>query len=71
MGNRETYQTNIQCLDCEARGKGTFTENENPVYTKGVLDRVVDDLDEGFSKNPDGVEGMSCDGCGSLNVQQV
>jgi len=71
LAKRESYETNIGCASCGAKGKGRFTENENPVYTRGKLDRVVDDLDEGFSKNDSADEGMSCNSCESLEVRQV
>jgi hypothetical protein len=68
MGNRETYTTNIKCMDCGANGKGTFTENENTVYSKSKLGRVVDSTDLGFKLDPSAREGISCGKCGGLNV---
>lgn len=71
MAKRETYTTNIQCEECGAKGTGSFTENENPVFTRGRLDRVTDSVSGGFSLNSGGKQGISCEGCGSLMVVQA
>ena len=72
MAKRETYSTNIQCGDCESKGTGTFSELENLVYAKGGnLQRRTESVNEGFSMDTRGTNGIICDVCGSSNVDQV
>mgnify|MGYP000907414730 CR=1 FL=1 len=58
-------------MDCGTSGRGAFSENENTVYSKGKLDRVVDSAGNGFKLNPAAREGISCGNCGGLNVDLV
>lgn len=70
MGSRETYTTKIRCGDCGATGQGRFTENANPVYTRGALDRVTNEISDGFRMGGSGPLGIQCESCGSSNVDQ-
>lgn len=71
MAKRETYTTKIKCGSCGAEGKGTFSENENPVFSRGDLNRLVDSVSDGFRENAAAPEGISCDKCGSTDVKQA
>jgi hypothetical protein len=46
--NRETYNYKIACKKCETEGSVTFEENENPIFSKGKLNRTLEDLSGPF-----------------------
>ncbi len=71
MPRRETYTTKVRCLDCANEGRATFNENENPVFTKGELDRITQAAGEGFELMPDAPFGLKCSKCGSSRVEQA
>ena len=71
MAKRETYTTKIKCGSCGQEGKGTFSENENPVYTRGDLNRLAESASEGFVLTPSAPGGISCGKCGSMDVRQA
>jgi len=70
MAKRETYTTKIQCGSCGHTGQGTFSENENLVYTRGMLDRHTIAVTDGFQIAGSGPMGITCK-CGSENVDQA
>ena len=62
MGKRETYPARMECPKCGASGIATWEENENPVYSRGELDRQLREVPEGFRRSGDRV---LCGGCGA------
>ena len=70
MAKRETYTTKIACGNCGATGTGTFSENANPVFTRGTLDRHTLSVSDGFTIEGNGPMGIRC-GCGSDNVDHT
>lgn len=71
MARRETYTTKVACKACGNRGESTFSEIENTVYSRGVLNRMAEKAGDGFVLEPKAVDGIACGKCGSLDVVQV
>lgn len=70
MARRERYSLRVRCHGCGQVAVATFTENENPVYTKGDLNRVTESVGEGFELGGAGPEHILCKSCGSDQVFQ-
>lgn len=69
MGGREYYSLRIKCRSCGRTGTARFSEHENPVYARGDLNRVTEEVSEHFKIAGTGPEHIKCE-CGSEDVVQ-
>jgi hypothetical protein len=60
MARRETFTVDLSHPGCESKGEATIEENENPVYSRGVLRPVVRSIPKGFQKRGDEIICKAC-----------
>jgi len=69
MAKRESYSQNLECLNCGVQGAAQWSENENPVYGRGLnktLHSVSDGFERGRQKDRNGDPTIVCQGCGAI-----
>ena len=69
MPKRETFQSQLTCSSCGRIGTAKWSENENPVYGRG-LDRTLESVSDGFertqSTDSSGDPVIVCESCGEV-----
>ena len=50
MTKRERYQASLTCPECGRKGTATWEENENPVHSEGILNQILEEVSQGFTK---------------------
>jgi len=66
MGKRERFTATVTCPKCGRNGTAECEELENPVYSRGVLNRTIESVSTGFVKgSPDaaGDQRVLCSKC--------
>lgn len=67
MAKRESYSEQLECPNCGAQGTAQWSENENPVYGRGLnktLHSVSDGFEQGKQKDQNGDPLVACQACG-------
>jgi len=63
MARRETYPSPINC-PCGKTGTATWSENENPVHSRGEYDQRLESVSDGFVAGARG--SITCKACGAI-----
>jgi hypothetical protein len=64
MPRREEYTARLECEPCGITGTAQVSENENPVYSRGDLNRAVASIEGEFRTGAGGDATIYCARCG-------
>jgi hypothetical protein len=64
MARRESFTAPLTCTECGTTGLADISENENPVFSRGKLERSVSNIEGDFKAGLGDDPSIYCSRCG-------